>query len=147
MLMRADVDRGEVAVAAGAAVGAGGHALPPVRGAAHPPLPPGLHLRRARRHAPARRRPGPRRLRGKTGRGHRPASPSCRADRWVLFIPFAAVHPGPRRGARVPRGRRRALPGGLRGPRGRRHRRRPHRRRVGGRDAPRPAPRLIDRPR
>ncbi|PUZ51701.1 hypothetical protein GQ55_6G209600 [Panicum hallii var. hallii] len=115
-----DVDRGEVAVAAGAAVGAGGHALPPVRGAAHPPLPPGLHLRRARRHAPTRRRPGPRRLR---------------------------VHPGPRRGARVPRGRRRALPGGLRGPRGRRHRRRPHRRRVGGRDAPRPAPRLIDRPR
>ncbi|KAG2584216.1 hypothetical protein PVAP13_6KG287900 [Panicum virgatum] len=114
-----DVDRGEVAVAAAAAVGAGGHALPPVRGAAHPPLPPGLHLRRARRHAPARRRPGPRRLR---------------------------VHPGARRGARVPRGRRRALPGGVRGPRGRRHRRRPHRRRVGGRDAPQPAPRLIDRP-
>uniref|UniRef100_A0A453KW90 Uncharacterized protein n=1 Tax=Aegilops tauschii subsp. strangulata TaxID=200361 RepID=A0A453KW90_AEGTS len=100
-----DVDRRQVAVAAGAAVGVAGHALPPVRGAPHPRLPPGLHLRQARRHAPPQGRPGPRLLR---------------------------VLAGARGGARLPRRRSRALPRGVRAPRGGRHRRRPHRRRLGG---------------
>jgi hypothetical protein len=64
-----------VAVAAGAAVGAVGHTLSPVRGAGRHPLPPGLHLHQARRHVPARRRAKPRHVR---------------------------VDPGPQRGARVP---------------------------------------------
>lgn len=44
-MSNADMDRGEVAAATGAAGGAGGHALPPVRAAAHHPLLPGLHLK------------------------------------------------------------------------------------------------------
>jgi hypothetical protein len=60
----ADMDRGQVAVAAGAAVGAAGHALPPVRSAAHHRLPPGLHLRQARRHEAPQGRRGSRLLRG-----------------------------------------------------------------------------------
>jgi hypothetical protein len=100
-----DVDRRQVAVSAGAAVGAVRHALPPVRGAAHHRLPPGLHLRQARRHAPPRGRAGPRHLR---------------------------VLARARRRARLPRRRRRPLPRGVHAPRGRRHRRRPHPRRLGG---------------
>ncbi|XP_066390270.1 uncharacterized protein [Miscanthus floridulus] len=111
-----DVDRRQVAVAAGAAVGAAGHALPPVCRAAHHQLPPGLHLRQARRHAPPQGRAGPGRLR---------------------------VLAGARGGARVPRRRRRALPRGLHAPRGGRHRRRPHRRRLGGRAQARPSARMI----
>ncbi|XP_048530335.1 uncharacterized protein LOC125509412 isoform X3 [Triticum urartu] len=115
-----DVDRRQVAVAAGAAVGAAGHALPPVRGAPHPGLPPGLHLRQARRHAPPQGRPGPRLLR---------------------------VLAGARGGARLPRRRGRALPRGLRAPRGGRHRHRPHRRRLGGGAQARHPARLIAPPR
>jgi hypothetical protein len=89
-----DVDRGQVAVAAGAALGAAGHALSPVRRAAHHRLPSGLHLRQARRHEAAQGRPGPRLLR---------------------------VHDGAWRGARVPRRQRRALPGRVGPPRDRRH--------------------------
>jgi hypothetical protein len=95
----------DVAVSAGAAVGAARHALPPVRGAAHHRIPKGLLLRQARRHAPPQGRAGPRHLR--------------------VLAPA-------RGGARLPRRRRRALPRGVRAPRGRRHRRRRHRRGLGG---------------
>uniref|UniRef100_A0A453NII9 aldehyde oxygenase (deformylating) n=2 Tax=Aegilops tauschii subsp. strangulata TaxID=200361 RepID=A0A453NII9_AEGTS len=100
-----DVARGQVAVAEGAAVGAAGDALPPVRRAAHHRVPSRLHLRQARRHEAPQGRAGPRLLR-------------------VLY--------GARGGARVPRRRRGALPGGVGAPRGGRARRRPDRRRVEG---------------
>ncbi|VAI80718.1 unnamed protein product [Triticum turgidum subsp. durum] len=102
---RQDVAGGQVAVAEGAAVGAGGHALPPVRGAAGDRVPPGLHLRQAGGHAAAQGRAGARVVR---------------------------VHDGARGGARVPRRRGGALPGGVGAPRGGRHRRRPDRRRLEG---------------
>ena len=60
----ADVAGGEVAVAEGAEVGAGGDTLPPVRGAADHRVPARLHLRQARRHEAPQGRPGPRLLRG-----------------------------------------------------------------------------------
>ncbi|RRT58893.1 hypothetical protein B296_00046249 [Ensete ventricosum] len=44
------VDSGQVAVAEGAEVGAAGHALPPVRGAAHHRFQEGLHLRESGGH-------------------------------------------------------------------------------------------------
>ncbi len=111
MSVVADVDRGEVAVAEGAAVGAGGDALPPVRGAADHRVPAGLHVREARRDEAAG---------GRGGAGD------------------VRVHHGPRRRARVPRRRRRPLPGGVGPPRGRRHRRRPDRRRLERRAQARP---------
>ncbi|RZS06371.1 hypothetical protein BHM03_00037010, partial [Ensete ventricosum] len=46
----ADVDSGQVAVAEGAEVGAAGHLLPPVRGAAHHRFQEGLHLRESGGH-------------------------------------------------------------------------------------------------
>ncbi|KAG8069983.1 hypothetical protein GUJ93_ZPchr0006g44329 [Zizania palustris] len=58
-----DVARGQVTVAEGAAVGAGWHVLPPVRGAADHRVPARLHLQQARSHEAVQGRRGPRLLR------------------------------------------------------------------------------------
>ena len=104
----ADMDHGQVDMGEGPAVGTGGDALPPVRGARHRRVSQGLHVRAPGGHeAASGGREGAAHLRDQHGALRRARMP-CRRP-----------HPRPR---------------GLDAPRGGRHRGQPHRRGVGGRN-------------